>query len=128
MSMEFIEQSTENQTAKYKEIADLASLILLFSSIIVNTTKKDALLIFASVISLYAGILLIKSAYLEAEAQQIAPGVTTTANKLKIIGTTGSLIFSLILFAALLIEVSIKQQSTVAGQSPISGTVGTFFA
>ena len=128
MSMEFTERSIENQNGKYNELADLASLILLFSSIIVNTTKKDALLIFASVISLYAGTLLIKSAYLEAEAQQIAPGVTTTANKLKIIGTTGSLIFSLILFTALLIEVSIKQQGTVAGQTPISGTVGTFFA
>ena len=128
MSMEFTERSIENQNGKYNELADLASLILLFSSIIVNTTKKDALLIFASVISLYAGTLLIKSAYLEAEAQQIAPGVTTTANKLKIIGTTGSLIFSLLLFTALLIEVSIKQQGTVAGQTPISGTVGTFFA
>ncbi|MDF2678334.1 MAG: hypothetical protein K0Q97_2684 [Bacillota bacterium] len=128
MTIEYTEQNNENQTAKYREIADFASIILLFSSAIVNTTEEDILLVFASVISLYAGALLIKAAYLEADAQQIAPGVTTTANKLKIIGTTGSLIFSLILFAALLIEVSVKQQATISGQSPISGTVGSLFA
>ena len=106
--------------------AQLASRLLLIASIIVNVIEGDTFLIIASVLSITAGLLTIKASRLEAEAQQIAPGVTTFANGLKLIGSHASIIVSLILFWALLIEVSIRQTSAVAAQPTLAGSLGAF--
>jgi hypothetical protein len=109
----------------YSDLAKLASQLTLISSTISNYTDDDNLFILASIIGLIAGILINKAAFLEAEAQQIAPGVTTFANRLKIIGTTVSLASSLILFWALLIEVSLRSQGVRFGTSAsLAGSTG----
>ena len=100
--------------------------MLLVSSIIVNIIEGDNFLILASILSITAGFLTIKAAKLEAVEQQIAPGVTTFANGLKLIGSHTSIFVSLILFWALLIEVSIKQATTVAAQPTLAGATGAF--
>lgn len=115
------------ETPEYERLATLASRLLLFSSIISNTTDEPSYLIGASIIGLYAGILLVKSAILEAEAQQVAPGETTFANKLKLIGTSGNLACSFILYIALLIETYLGTPPTGAAQTPAAGTVGALF-
>ena len=127
MKTDYSQVTNSDQPTDYKEIAKFAGKLLLLSSIIVNTKEQDNLFITASIISLVGGSLLVRSAFLEAEEQQIAPGETTFANKLKIIGTTGNIIFSFILFIALIIEVSIKQQPTFVAQTPVSGSVGVFY-
>jgi hypothetical protein len=111
----------------FRQLATYAGRLLLFSSIIVNTRKEPSFLIGASIISLYAGTLLVKSALIESEVQQVAPGETTLANKLKLIGTTGNLVFSTVLFFVLLIETYLGTPPTIAGQTPATGTVGALF-
>lgn len=108
------------------EEAELASRLLLISSIIVNVLDTDNFLILASVLGIVAGFLTIKSARLEADEQQIAPGVTTFANGLKLIGSNLSMIVSLILFWALLIEVSIRQITAVPASPTLAGSIGAF--
>ncbi len=106
--------------------ATLASRLLLTASIIVNVLEGDNFLIIASVLSITAGFLTIKAAKLEAVEQQIAPGVTTFANGLKLIGSHTGIFVSIILFWALLIEISIKQATPVAAQPVLAGTTGAF--
>jgi diacylglycerol kinase len=118
------ETTSEQQPEYFRQLATFASRLLLISSIITNIEKEAKFLIIASIISLYAGLLLVKSAAIEAQVQQIAPGQTTIANRLKLVGTTGNLIFSFILYIVLLIETSIGTPPTVAGQTPVSGTSG----
>jgi hypothetical protein len=108
------------------EEADLASRLLLISAIIVNVIEGDNFLILASILNIAAGLLTIKAAKLEAVEQQIAPGVTTFANGLKLIGSHASIIVSLIFFWALLIEVSIRQATAVAVQPTLAGSLGVF--
>lgn len=106
--------------------ARLAGRLLLISSIIVNVIKGDNFLILASVISLAAGLLTVRAAELEAVEQQIAPGVTTFANGLKLIGSYTNVFVSIILLVALLIEVSVKQATAVATQPQMAGATGAF--
>lgn len=122
------ETSDNTQPEYFRELAKLAGRFLLLGSIIVNTRSEPSFLIGASIISLYGGTLLIKSALIESEVQQVAPGETTFANKLKKIGTTGNLIFSLLLFFALLIEIYLGNPPTVAGQTPVAGPSGALLA
>jgi len=103
--------------------ASLASKLLLIGAIIVNTIKEDNMLILASVLNVIAVLLLRKAAFLEADEQQIAPGVTTFANNLKLIATPLSVISSVLLLWALLIEVSLKQPIT--GISPAPAAAGS---
>jgi hypothetical protein len=116
----------QNQAISYQTLAEKASKLILTSAVINNYTDDDNLFILAAIIGLAAGVLINKAAFLEAEAQQIAPGVTTFANKLKIIGTTISLASSLILFWALLIEVSLRSQGIRFGtSSSLAGSTGS---
>jgi len=103
--------------------ATFASRLLLLGSLIVNTMKQDNMLVLASVLNITAILLLRRAAVMEAEEQQIAPGVTTFANNLKLIATPLSLTASLLLLWALLIEISIKQPT--AGVSPAPTGAGT---
>jgi hypothetical protein len=124
--------NTDNVTFSEEQLeagdieANLASRILLVASIIVNVIEGDNFLILASILGIAAGLLTIKSARLEAVAQQIAPGVTTFANGLKLIGSHISIIVSLILFWALLIEVAARQTTGVAAEPTLAGSVGAF--
>ncbi|HYE83602.1 MAG TPA: hypothetical protein VEG39_15725 [Clostridia bacterium] len=106
--------------------AMLAGRLLLISSIIVNIIEGDNFLILASMISIAAGFLTIKAAKLEAVEQQIAPGVTTFANGLKLIGSHVGIAVSLILFWALLIEVSLRQPVGIAAGPTFAGSTGAF--
>lgn len=115
----------QNSQTDYQRLAQLSSQFSLLSSLIVNSTKEDNLLIDASIISLIGDVIIIISVLLEAYEQQIAPGVTTYADTLKIIGTIGALIFALILFKAQLIEVSLKNQSAIVGIPPLTAAAGT---
>jgi hypothetical protein len=124
--------NTDNVTFSEEQLeagdieANLASRILLVASIIVNVIEGDNFLILASILGIAAGLLTIKSARLEAVAQQIAPGVTTFANGLKLIGSHISIIVSLLLFWALLIEVAARQTTGVAAEPTLAGSVGAF--
>ena len=119
--MDFLE--TNEQTVKSSDIATLASRLNLISSILnnFNISKQDEIYVIAGVIGLISTNLVRKSAILEANEQQIAPGVTTFANNLKLIGTSIALISSSILFWALLIEVSLRAQGIQAPQSSATG-------
>lgn len=119
--------TTDQQPEYFRQLATFASRLLLISSIITNIEKEAKFIIVASIISLYAGYLLVESANIEAQVQQIAPGQTTLANRLKMIGTTGSLIFSFILYIVLLMEISIGTPPTVSGQTSVAGTAGALF-
>ncbi|MDP4144192.1 MAG: hypothetical protein Q8936_06855 [Bacillota bacterium] len=121
------QSSNQNQTTDYQALAQLAGKLILLSTVVTNSTQQDNVLILSTIISLIGGAMLIRSAYLESNEQQIAPGQTTFANTLKVIGTTGSLTFSFLLFLALLIETSIKQQTTIRGQTPLAGVAGALF-
>lgn len=96
--------------------ANMASRLFLFGSLIVNTMKQDNMLVLASVLNLTALILIRRAAVLEAEEQQIAPGVTTFANNLKLIATPLSIAASALLLWSLLIEVTLKRP--IVGVSP----------
>ncbi|MGE5631559.1 MAG: hypothetical protein ACM3TR_10755 [Caulobacteraceae bacterium] len=102
--------------------ANVALRLLLFGSFIVNTMKQDNMFILASVLNLTASLLLRKAAVLEAEEQQIAPGVTTFANNLKLIATAMSIGVSSLLLWALLLEISIRQR--IVGVSAAPTTAG----
>lgn len=117
---------TTSQKSDGRLEAKIAGILLLLASLISNLAEDDNLFVLASLISLTAGILTYKAANLEAEAQQIAPGVTTFANKLKIIGSTVSIGVTLILLWALLIEISLRQQGITFPQATAAGTTGTF--
>lgn len=108
------------------EEAVLASRILLVASIVINVIEGDEFLIIASVLNLIAGFLTIRAANLEADEQQIAPGVTTFANGLKLIGSNVGMFVSIILFLALLIEVSLKNVEPVAAEPTLAGALGAF--
>lgn len=125
MNMDSTTAPVQRERAGTEE-ANLASRLLLISSIIVNVIEGDNFLVLASLISITAGILTIKAAKLEAVEQQIAPGVTTFANGLKLIGSHLSIVVSLILLWALLIEISIKQTSRVAVGPTLAGSLGAF--
>jgi hypothetical protein len=110
------------------DVANVASRLFLFGSLIVNTMKQDNMLILASVLNVTALILIRRAAVLEAEEQQIAPGVTTFANNLKLTATPLSLFASLLLLWALLIEVALKQP--IVGVAPATtgaGSAGSLF-
>ena len=109
------------------EEATIASRLLLFGSLIVNTMKQDNMFVLASLLNITALLLLRRAAVLEAEEQQIAPGVTTFANGLKLIATPLSITASALLLWSLLIEISLKQP--IVGVSPAptaAGAVGAF--
>lgn len=108
--------------------ATVASRLLLFASLIVNTMKQDNMLVLASVLNLVALFLLQRAAVLEAEDQQIAPGVTTFANNLKLLATPISTFASILLFWALLIEIALKQPVSGIAPAPSgAGTAGSLF-
>ncbi|ERI95313.1 hypothetical protein HMPREF1982_00313 [Clostridiales bacterium oral taxon 876 str. F0540] len=119
--MDFLEQNM--QTPKSSDTAALASRLNLISSILnnFNFSKQDEIFVVAGIIGLLSTYLVRKAAVQEANEQQIAPGVTTFANNLKLIGTSIGLISSSILFWALLIEVSLRAQGIQAPQSSAVG-------
>lgn len=123
MDLNFQQSETiQGQEPLYSQIGTLANRLLLLGFAIINSTKDDNLLVLASFINLFAGFLLRKAIFVEADAQQIAPGVTTQANQLKIVGSALSLIGSIILVTALLIEVSIRQQNRTTIAPFIAGS------
>ncbi|HWQ30083.1 MAG TPA: hypothetical protein VN549_03755 [Negativicutes bacterium] len=110
------------------DVANVASRLFLFGSLIVNTMKQDNMLILASLLNLVALLLIRRAAVLEAEEQQIAPGVTTFANNLKLTATPLSIIASALLLWALLIEVSLKQPVVgVSSATTGAGSAGSLF-
>ncbi|MBC2582403.1 hypothetical protein [Clostridium sp. DJ247] len=127
MENDFTARLARGELAGGKEEATLASRLFLIATLIVNTTEEDNLLVFAGILNIIANINVVKAAFLEAKAQQIAPGVTTYANTLKIIGGSGALVVSLIFFIALLIEVSVRQRVTGTSAVPTAaGALGAF--
>jgi hypothetical protein len=106
--------------------ADLASRLLLVASIIVNVIGTDNFLVLASILNLTAGFLTIRAARQEAEEQQIAPGVTTFANGLKLIGSHTGLFVSILFFLALLIEINLKHVEPTVAEPTFAGALGSF--
>jgi hypothetical protein len=117
-----VEMNAANNPAQSSQTITLASKLILISSIINNvntaTAKQDDLYVVAATIGLIASYLSKTAALQEANEQQIAPGVTTFANELKIISSSIGLISGLIAYWALLIEVSLRAQGISAPQTP----------
>ncbi len=117
-----MERNAANRAAQSKQTITLASELILISSIINNvntaTAKQDNLYVVAASIGLLASYLTKIAAFQEANEQQIAPGVTTFANELKIISSSIGLLSGLIGYWALLIEVSLRAQGIQAPQAP----------
>lgn len=122
MNMDSSTQPAQRERAGTPE-ANLASRLFLLGSLIVNTTEQDNMLVFASVLNLIALLLIKRAAVLEAEEQQIAPGVTTFANNLKLVATPLSIISSVLLLWSLLIEVALKQP--IIGVAPAPTGAGS---
>lgn len=110
------------QTIRSSDTAALASELVLISSIINNlnrvTFKQDNIYVLAATIGLISNYLSKIAALQEANEQQIAPGVTTFANELKIAGSSIALIAAALSYWALLIEVSLRAQGISAPQTP----------
>ena len=115
-----------SQPSQSSQTASLASKLVLISSIINNvnsaTSKQDNIYVIAATIGLIASYLSKTAALQEANEQQIAPGVTTFANNLKLISSSLGLLAGAISYWALLIEVSLRAQGISAPQTP--GTSG----
>lgn len=124
--MLLVEMNSANQVPKSSDIASLASELVLISSVInnVNTAaaKQDNIYVIAASIGLIASYLAKVAAFREANEQQIAPGVTTFANELKIISSLIGLISGILSYWALLIEVSLRAQGIPAPQTPNTGS------
>lgn len=107
------------------ETAALASYLVLISSILNNintaSVKSDNIYIIAASIGLLSNILAKKASFQEAIEQQIAPGVTTFANELKLISSSISLIAGILSYWALLIESNLRAQGISAPQTPNIG-------
>lgn len=112
-------------TTRSANTAALASELTLISSMINNlnrvASKKDSIYIIAATIGLASNYLIKISAIQEANEQQIAPGVTTFANNLKLISSSAALFAGILSYSALLIEASLRAQGIAAPQTP--GTV-----
>lgn len=111
-----------NLTPRSAELAALASELVLISSIINNinrvTAKKDSIYIIAASIGLFSSYVAKLAADQEGLEQQIAPGVTTFANNLKITSSSLGLVAGLLSYWALLIESSLRAQGISAPQTP----------
>lgn len=109
-------------TTRSANTAALASELTLISSMINNlnrvTSKKDSIYIIAATIGLASNYLIKISAIQEANEQQIAPGVTTFANNLKLISSSAALFAGILSYSALLIEASLRAQGIAAPQTP----------
>lgn len=124
MNMDSSTQPAQKERAGTPE-ANVASRLFLFGSLIVNTMKQDNMLVLASSLNLIALLLVRRAAVLEAEEQQIAPGVTTFANNLKLIATPLSITASALLLWALLIEIALKQPVIGVAAAPVgAGAAG----
>jgi hypothetical protein len=121
-----MEINAANPISKSSDTAALASELVLISSILNNlnrvTAKKDSIYIIAATIGLLSIYLVKLAAFQEANEQQIAPGVTTFANELKIISSSTALISGILSYWALLIEASLRAQGIPAPQTP--GIIG----
>jgi len=112
--------SQSSQTSE--EAVKLALLASLINNINLATAKSDPIYVIAASIGLVASYLSKVAALQEAEEQQIAPGVTTFANELKLISSSLGLTANLIGYWALLIEVNLRAQGIQAPQTAaISG-------
>lgn len=115
-----------NQTTNSAATGALSSKLNLISSIINNlnsaTAKQDSIYVIAATIGLIATYLTRVAAIQEANEQQIAPGVTTFANNLKLISSSLGLLAAAIAYWALLIEVSLRAQGISAPQTPGTST------
>jgi hypothetical protein len=123
--MESTNSDVQNDTKPRDAMALVARRLLLFSSAIVNFTTENEPLILASFMSFTASLLVYKAASLEATEQQIAPGITTVANRIKVFASAVSIFISFILFWALLIEIAVKGQTAGIGAEPtLAGATG----
>lgn len=117
----------KREEIRSSDIVELASFLILISSILNNlntaTGKRDDIYVLAATIGLITNYLTKEAAYKEADEQQIAPGVTTFANELKIISSILGLASGILSYLALLIEVYLRQQGIEAPQTP--GTSGS---
>lgn len=117
-----VKNAAANQTVSSADIAALASLLVLISSIINNLNtasgKRDDIYILAATIGLFTNYLSKEAALKEASEQQIAPRATTFANELKIISSSIGLISGVLSYLALLIEVYLRAQGIAAPQTP----------
>lgn len=104
--------------------AAIASELVLISSLINNinrvTEKKDSIYIIAATIGLISTYLIKVAAVQEANEQQIAPGVTTYANNLKLISSSAAIFSGVLSYSALLIESYLRSQGIPAPQTPSS--------
>jgi hypothetical protein len=114
-----------NQSPRSSDIAALASGLVLVSSIINNLNtagvKRDNIYVLAATIGLLASYLFNEASYKEAAEQQMAPGVTTFANELKMASSSIGLLSGVLSYWALLIEVSLRAQGISAPQTPGTG-------
>ena len=126
MDMDSSTQPAQRERAGTMQ-ATTAGRLFLFGSLISNTMQQDSMLVLASSLNLVGLLLIRKAAVLEAEEQQIAPGETTFANKLKLVATPLSITASALLLWALLIEITLKVPPTGAAPATTgAGAIGAF--
>jgi hypothetical protein len=109
-------------------LVKIGQYLLVAGAIIDITTTNDQVLIFGAFIKLIAIALFINASLREAREQQIAPGVTTSANKEKIAGSLITAVAALFLTDALLRESAIRRATGVAQPTflPAVGGTGAF--
>lgn len=117
-------QSTTINDPVFVQIANFANVLFLIGQTVTVVAKDVKVIESAILVKLFCGVLFILAAVLEANEQQIEPGVTTEANRLKVSGTIISIVGSLILTRAFYIEERLKEQ----GVSFPTATVTPFIA
>lgn len=91
------------------QIANFANILILIGSYLVVATTEEKIIKFAAYLKLFAGFLYVYASYVETQEQQIAPGVTTPLNRLKLGGSIISIIGAIILVYVLEGETAIKK-------------------
>lgn len=113
-----IAQNTSEQITSV-QLGAIANQILLLGQAIVVAVKSNQLILLAIYIKLFAGFLFVAATILESKEQQIAPGISTPLNRLKLMGSTISQVGAIILTYVLQNEIKLREAGITPPNVPV---------
>lgn len=109
------------------KLVEIINNLLLIGAVLSVASTEDNVVITSAGIKLLAGFLSVGAALLESREQQIAPGVTTPLNRLKVAGSTISIIGALVLTYVLLQETRLRRAGIVPPSAQITPFISPAF-